>query len=81
MKEGGDGSSRIIDRAVTLLPLPDSPTIPNVSPLLTSKLTPRTASNSSSRDINDTRKLLTFKIGSNVSPPTKSYFLKKLPFN
>ncbi len=33
-KDGGDGSRRMIERAVTLFPLPDSPTIPTVSPLL-----------------------------------------------
>jgi hypothetical protein len=39
----GCGSRRMIEKAVTLLPQPDSPTIPSVRPLRTSKLTPSTA--------------------------------------
>jgi len=35
--------SRIRERAVTLLPLPDSPTIPSVSPLSNENDTPWTA--------------------------------------
>ena len=35
--------SRMTDRAVTLLPQPDSPTTPSVCPRLISKLTPSTA--------------------------------------
>ena len=33
----------MIERAVTLLPEPDSPTMPSVSPAATVKLTPSTA--------------------------------------
>src|SRR5699024_11800027 len=40
---GGDGLSCINDCARTLLPLPDSPTIPNVFPGLISNDTPSTA--------------------------------------
>src|SRR5699024_11796390 len=40
---GGDGLSCINDCARTLLPLPDSPTIPNVFPALISNDTPSTA--------------------------------------
>jgi hypothetical protein len=36
---GGEGSSRIIDIAVTLLPQPDSPTSPRVRPCSTEKET------------------------------------------
>ena len=39
----GSSSSRISDSAVTLLPEPDSPTMPSVSPAATEKLTPSTA--------------------------------------
>src|SRR6185437_6556160 len=39
----GSSSSRMIDFAQTLLPEPDSPTMPNVSPARWSKLTPSTA--------------------------------------
>jgi len=45
---GGSGISRIMDRAVTLLPLPDSPTIPRVSPFPIEKLIPSTAGNTPS---------------------------------
>src|SRR6266849_9680935 len=40
---GGSGISRMSDRFATDLPEPDSPTIPNVSPRFSSKLTPSTA--------------------------------------
>src|SRR6266404_8008451 len=40
---GGSGISRMSDRFATDLPEPDSPTIPRVSPRLSSKLTPSTA--------------------------------------
>src|SRR6266404_4174564 len=40
---GGTGTSRISERLATVLPEPDSPTIPTVSPCLTSKLIPSTA--------------------------------------
>ena len=40
---GGCGIRRSIDKAVTLLPEPVSPTIPRVSMTLRSKLTPSTA--------------------------------------
>ena len=40
---GGSGISRITERLVTDLPLPDSPTMPSVSPFLSSKLMPSTA--------------------------------------
>ena len=39
----GSSSSRMMDLAVTLLPDPDSPTMPSVSPGRRSKLTPSTA--------------------------------------
>src|SRR5271157_101164 len=40
---GGDGIRRIMERAVTLLPQPDSPTSPRVSPCRTSRSSPSTA--------------------------------------
>ena len=39
----GSGSNRRIDRAVMVLPQPDSPTTPRVSPASTWKVTPSTA--------------------------------------
>ena len=46
---GRGGSSRMIDSAVTLLPQPDSPTMPSVSPAWTSNDTPSTARTMPSR--------------------------------
>ena len=43
MRPGGCGISRRIESAVTLLPLPDSPTTASVSPRFTSNDTPSTA--------------------------------------
>ena len=43
MRPGGWGISLRIESAVTLLPLPDSPTTASVSPALTSNDTPSTA--------------------------------------
>ena len=43
MRPGGVGMSRMIERFVTDLPEPDSPTMPSVSPRLTSNDTPSTA--------------------------------------
>ena len=43
MRPGGCGISFRIDSAVTLLPLPDSPTTASVSPAFTSNDTPSTA--------------------------------------
>src|SRR5580704_994864 len=43
MRATFSGRSRMTDNAVTLLPQPDSPTMPSVSPAATSKLTPSTA--------------------------------------
>ena len=43
MRPGGLGMSRMIDRLVTDLPEPDSPTMPSVSPRNTSNDTPSTA--------------------------------------
>ncbi len=40
---GGSGMSRMSDRAATVLPEPDSPTMPSVSPRSSVKLTPLTA--------------------------------------
>src|SRR3954453_6085108 len=46
---GGCGRSPMIERAVTDLPQPDSPTTPSVLPFSTSKLTPSTARTTPSR--------------------------------
>src|SRR5262245_22028799 len=43
MRPGGIGTSFKIDMAVTVLPHPDSPTTPKVSPLATVRSTPSTA--------------------------------------
>ena len=43
MRPGGSGMSRITDMAVTVLPEPDSPTMPRVSSRSSVKLTPFTA--------------------------------------
>src|SRR5262245_1585312 len=46
MRPGGCGTSPMIESALTLLPQPDSPTMPSVRPASSSKLTPSTARNS-----------------------------------
>src|SRR3954467_8759869 len=46
MRPGGCGTSPMMESAVTLLPQPDSPTMPSVRPASSSKLTPSTARNS-----------------------------------
>src|SRR5262245_24054203 len=45
-RPGGEGTSPMTDREVTLFPQPDSPTRPTVLPRSTVKLTPSTARNS-----------------------------------
>src|SRR6185312_7950591 len=55
--------SRMIDSAVTLLPQPDSPTSPTVSPSAMSKLTPLTARTSPSLVKNEVRRSLTRNSG------------------
>ena len=45
-RPGGCGTNPMIESAVTLLPQPDSPTMPSVRPARTAKLTPSTAANS-----------------------------------
>ncbi len=50
MRPGGDGISRMMDRDVTLLPQPDSPTMPSVLPFSKSKLMPSTAGTRPSSD-------------------------------
>src|SRR5215469_15084996 len=46
IRPGGRGINPMIESAVTLLPQPDSPTMPSVRPGLSEKLTPSTARNS-----------------------------------
>ena len=43
IRPGGSATRRSTDSAVTLLPQPDSPTTPSVSPIRTVKETPSTA--------------------------------------
>ena len=57
MRPGGC-TSRMIDSAVTDLPLPDSPTRPSVSPARISKLTSSTAGDRSGRRVEDGRQVL-----------------------
>src|SRR5665213_4016469 len=59
-----DGMSLSTDSIVTLLPDPDSPTTPSVSPGYTSKLTPSTACTDSLRVRNVTRRCLIDSSGS-----------------
>ena len=61
MVAGGDGSSRMIDSDVTVLPDPLSPTSPSVSPALTENETPST-----------TRTLRVRVANSSVNPSTTS---------
>src|SRR5207302_9407922 len=56
---GGSGIRRISERFATDLPDPDSPTMPSVSPCLTSKLTPSTALTTPSSVSKYVRKSLT----------------------
>src|SRR5439155_557943 len=46
MRPGGCGTKPMIDSAVTLLPHPDSPTMPRVRPVSSDRLMPSTAGNS-----------------------------------
>ena len=52
IRPGGSGTSRRMERAVTLLPQPDSPTMPSVSPSCTLKSTPSTAGETPSSEKN-----------------------------
>src|SRR5258708_4521505 len=57
----------MIERAVTLLPEPDSPTIPSVSPGITLKLTPSTARTMPASVSNCVRSSRTSRIGSGAA--------------
>src|SRR5579859_500887 len=59
----GSGTRRRIDRAVIDLPLPDSPTMPRVSPGYRSKVTPSTARTMPSWVSNWVRRSRTCRIG------------------
>src|SRR6266567_6413019 len=63
------GSRRIMDSAVTLLPQPDSPTIPTVSPACTDRLTPSTARVMPSSVTNWVRRSSTRRSASTMSHP------------
>ena len=57
----GGCTSRMIDSAVTDLPLPDSPTRPSVSPARISKLTSSTAGAGAGRQVEDRGEVRDFK--------------------
>ena len=63
---GGCGMRYIIDRAVTVLPHPDSPTRPSTSPLPISKLTPSTARRTPRAVANSVFSPRTARIGSTL---------------
>src|SRR5260370_19877575 len=69
------GSRRIRAIAVTLLPLPDSPTTPRVRPGRTSKLTPLTASNEPRRVSKATVRSLTERSGDSSIRPLSELLL------
>src|SRR6267142_3642804 len=56
MRPGGCGTRRMIESAVTLLPQPDSPTMPSVRPRARLKSTPSTARTSPCSVLNTVRK-------------------------
>ena len=69
MRPGGVGMSRMIDRLVTDLPDPDSPTMPRVSPRSRSNDTPSTALTTRSSSSKYVRRFLTERsIERTVSP-------------
>src|SRR5436305_7609152 len=59
----GNGTRPIRASIPTLLPEPDSPTIPSTSPLSSARLTPSTARNSPLREGNDTERFLISRSG------------------
>src|SRR6202035_3014269 len=63
----GSSSSRMIDFAVTLLPEPDSPTMPSVSPGRNEKLTPSTARTTPVSVKNHVCRFSTWRLGSAAS--------------
>src|ERR1700730_13735912 len=65
----GSGTRRRIESAVTDLPLPDSPTMPRVSPLLTSKLIPSTALTVPEEVKKCVFRSSTWRSGASVLPP------------
>src|SRR5450631_882728 len=64
MRPGGCGTRPMIDSAVTLLPHPDSPTIPSVRPVSSDRLMPSTAGNSPPPSTEN--KVLRLRISSNT---------------
>src|ERR1700704_1810988 len=60
----------MMERAVTVLPQPDSPTMPSTSPLPTSRSTPSTARRSPRDVVNSVFRPRTTRIGSNGLPPS-----------
>ena len=61
--EPGEATRRRIDRLVTLLPQPDSPTRPMISPRPTVKSMPSTALTTPSRVVNEVRRPFTSRSG------------------
>src|SRR2546428_11739558 len=71
----GSCTRRRIDSAVTLLPQPDSPPMPSVSPGKRSKLTPSTACTTPSSVKNCVLRSLTCSTGAVIGVPAKSQIL------
>ncbi len=61
------GSRRMMDSPVVLLPQPDSPTIPTLSPSLTSKVMPSTATTGPVRIRNSVRRFSSCRTGVRIS--------------
>lgn len=68
MRAGGEGSRPRRAKQVTDLPEPDSPTMPTVDPLGTERETPDTARTMPFRVWNETRRLLTSRMGMGPCP-------------
>src|SRR5437879_5941908 len=73
MRPGGVGISRMMLRAVTLLPEPDSPTMPSVSPRLMWKSIPSTARTTPSSVKKYVFSPLTSSSRSAMTPPLARY--------
>ena len=76
MRPGGCGTSPMIDSAVTLLPQPDSPTMPSVRPASRPKLTPSTAANSPPSIV---KRVVRSRTSSRDGPPTLATVAAALP--
>ena len=84
MRPGGCGTRPSNAMTLTLLPEPDSPTIPRVSPGWTSKLTPSTAFTAAEPSPNATRRSVTESSGSSATPspsPVRPWRLSRPPIS